>query len=72
MLLKGRTAKTSKLSSRVGGSSILRVARVPEIDPGGAKLHLEGGLEHQVEPKRRQVALGVRLGALKCVQLTPK
>ena len=44
----------------------MRVARAPKIDLGGAKLHLKCGLEGQVSPKRRQVALGVRLGALKC------
>ena len=57
-----QVAKTRKSSSRAGESSTLRVARAPKIDPRSAKLHLECGLESQVEPKRRQVALGVRLG----------
>ena len=44
----------------------MRVARAPKFVPRGAKLHLECGLEGQVAPQRRQVALGVRLGAVKC------
>ena len=50
----------------------MRVAKAPQIDPRGAKLHLECGLESQVAPKRHQVALGVRLGRPKSAQVEPK
>ena len=60
------------MSSRRGESSILKVARAPKIDPRSAKLQLECGLEGQVEPKRCQVALGVRLGRLSWAQVAPK
>ena len=42
-----------KSSSRVGESLIFRVARAPKIDPRGAKLRLEAGLEGRVEAKLR-------------------
>ena len=59
-------AKTSKSSSRAGESSTLRVASAPEINLGGAKLQFKCDLDGQVAPKRRRVALGVRLGTPKC------
>ena len=67
-----QVAKTLKSSSRAGESSTLRVARAPKINLRGAKLHFKCGLESQIGAKTRQVALGVRLGARKCVQLGTK
>ena len=60
-----------ELSSRRGESSILRVVRAPKIDPRSAKLHLRCGLEGQVAPKRRQVALGSQFEEPIGVQKTP-
>ena len=67
MVLKGKTAKTTKFSSHAGESSILRVARAPQIDPRSAKLRLECDLNGKLGPRNVKLRLESGLEAKKGV-----